>query len=102
MVNNYQWELNREINADMLVELCGGNILDTIFVAKKYNGMTVHVSLKTLERMAVKRLSAIGWSIEAIANALDITKARVTRIMIKEVEREQKSRTNISTKEYRY
>lgn len=82
------WERDREINADMLVELCGGNMFNTIAMAKKYNGMTVHVSLKTLERMAVKRLSAIGWSIEAIASSLDITKARVRRIMIKEVERE--------------
>lgn len=81
-----RWNFNREINADILVDLCGGNILETINVAKKYNGIKVTVSLKTLERMAVKRFADAGWSILSIAEALQISKSRVTRIITKEVE----------------
>lgn len=80
-----RWNLNREINADILVDLCGGNMLDTIAVARKYNGIKVTVSLKTLERMAVKRFADAGLSIIAIAEALQIPKSRVERIITKEV-----------------
>lgn len=83
--------MNREINADILVDLCGGNILETIAVARKYNGIKVTVSLKTLERMAVKRFADAGLSILSISEALQIPKSRVTRIITKEVECECKS-----------
>lgn len=81
------WEKNRVLNAEILIELCGGNIFDTISVAKKYGGIKVNVSVKTLERMAVRKMADAGLTMKAISNALELPITRVKRIITKEVER---------------
>lgn len=74
------WNKGRESNADILIDLCGGNIFETIERARHYQGIKVTVSLKTLERMAVKKFLSLGFKPDIIAQALDISTERVEYI----------------------
>jgi hypothetical protein len=83
-------KIAQEANAQALIDLCGGNIFDAIERSKKYSGSKLFVATKTLERMAVKKMAIVGYTVEQISEMLSINKNRVERIISKEIECEKK------------
>lgn len=70
-------EESREINADILIDICGGNIFETIKRGKFYNGITINISVKTLERRLIDKLLDLGWSVQSVADATNININRI-------------------------
>lgn len=87
-------ETMQQLNADIFVEICGGNIFNALKIAKKYPNLEIQITLKKFERIICDKLIKQGWSDENIAKALNIYKQRVKNRRVK-IAKQQRDNKNI-------
>lgn len=68
------------MNVEILIDLCGGNLFETLHKARRYERIKINITKKTLEREIVKKLIDLGWKNIAICEALGVLPNTVSKI----------------------